>query len=33
VPNDPEIMIETDTMTLDQSVEKILGYLKERKIL
>jgi adenylylsulfate kinase len=33
VPNDPEIMIETNTMTLDQSVEKILGYLKERKIL
>jgi adenylylsulfate kinase len=33
MPNDPEIMIETNTLTLDQSVEKILGYLKGRKIL
>jgi adenylylsulfate kinase len=33
VPNDPEIMIETNAMTLNQSVEKILGYLMERKIL
>jgi adenylylsulfate kinase len=33
VPNDPEIIIETDTMTLDQSVEKILAYLKGEKIL
>jgi len=33
MPTNPEITIETDTMTLDQSVEKIIGFLKERKIL
>lgn len=33
VPIDPEIMIESYKMTIEQSVEKILGYLKERKIL
>jgi adenylylsulfate kinase len=33
VPIDPEIVIETDKMALEQSVEKIIGYLKEKKIL
>ena len=33
MPTNPEITIETDTMTLGQSVERIIGFLKERKIL
>jgi adenylylsulfate kinase len=32
-PNQPEIVIETDKMTIDQSVEKIKLYLKDKKIL
>ncbi|MFL6561932.1 MAG: adenylyl-sulfate kinase, partial [Bacillus sp. (in: firmicutes)] len=33
VPIEPEIIIESDKMTLDQSVDKIITYLKEKKIL
>lgn len=32
-PDNPEIMIETDKMTIDQSVKKIIAYLKDKKIL
>ncbi len=32
-PDNPEITIQTNEMTIDQSVEKILHYLKEKKIL
>lgn len=33
IPYSPEIMIETDKMPIEQSVEKILAYLTEKKIL
>ncbi|HEY4553287.1 MAG TPA: adenylyl-sulfate kinase [Bacillaceae bacterium] len=33
IPVDPEIIIETDRMSVGQSVEKILHYLEERGIL
>lgn len=32
-PEDPEIIIDTNKITIEQSVEKIIFYLKERKIL
>jgi adenylylsulfate kinase len=33
IPDDPEIIIETNMITIEQSVNKILSYLKEKKIL
>lgn len=33
IPNNPEIIIETNKMTIEESVEKIISYLKEKKIL
>ncbi len=32
-PQNPEILIETDKMSVLESVEKIIGYLKDKKIL
>lgn len=32
-PANPEIIIQTDTLSIDQSVEKIISYLKSKKIL
>lgn len=32
VPEDPELQIETDVLTVDQSVEKIYSYLKTQQI-
>ena len=32
-PANPEIIIQTDTFSIDQSVEKIISYLKSKKIL
>ncbi|MFK9095492.1 adenylyl-sulfate kinase [Bacillus salipaludis] len=32
-PNNPEIIIETDKMTIEQSVKKVVAYLKDKKIL
>ncbi|MEH7249648.1 adenylyl-sulfate kinase [Neobacillus niacini] len=32
-PSRPEIVIETDNMTIEESVEKIIAYLKDKKIL
>lgn len=32
-PENPEIIIDTNKITIEQSVEKIISYLKERKIL
>lgn len=32
-PNFPEIIIETDKMTIEQSVKKIINFLKDKKIL
>lgn len=32
-PNSPEINIETDKMTIEQSVQKIIAFLKDKKIL
>lgn len=33
IPSNPEIIIETDRMSIEQSVEKIISYLKDKKIL
>lgn len=33
IPNNPEVTIHTDQMTVGQSVDKILSYLKDKKIL
>jgi adenylylsulfate kinase len=33
MPSRPEIVIETDNMTIEESVEKIIAYLKDKKIL
>ena len=33
IPSQPEIIIETNTMTIEDSVQKIVTYLKEQKIL
>jgi adenylylsulfate kinase len=33
IPIYPEIVIETDNMTIQESVEKIIAYLKDKKIL
>ena len=33
IPNQPEIIIETNKMKIDQSVTNILSYLREKKIL
>lgn len=32
-PLDPEIIIDSDKMTIEQSVKKVLAYMKDRKIL
>ena len=32
-PQNPEIVVETDKMTIDQCVEKILSYLEEKKLI
>lgn len=32
-PHNPEILIDTNQMTIDQSVQQIIGYLKEKQIL
>lgn len=32
-PTNPEIIIETDRMTIEQSVQRVVSYLKENKIL
>ncbi|MGG3470284.1 adenylyl-sulfate kinase [Neobacillus pocheonensis] len=33
IPDKPEIIIETDKLSIDQSVEAVISYLKEQKIL
>jgi adenylylsulfate kinase len=33
IPSHPEVVIETDKMTIEKSVEKIKAYLKDKKIL